>query len=384
MKIGFQIEHLDPARGGAETYVYRFGEQLLANGHEVHFIAASFGKSLPGAFTHRIMLRGLTRWTQDLRFARSADRAARRAKLDVVVATGRTYGANVLQPHGGTFRGSHRQNILRLGGVTAKGLKRAFDAVNPRVIMQCAIEGAQYAADPPPQVVALSQMVRADMKQFYNVPDERLHVIYNGVDLDRFDPKVCAAKREEARRALGLQDAQTCFLLVGHNFRLKGLRELVKSAARLKETDGAWRVVVVGKGNPRPYQRLTRSLGCGEWFVFPGAAADILPLYGASDVCVLPTWYDPCSLVTLEALACGRPVITTRFNGAAELMEDGREGFLLSSPAGTVPLAHAMEQMLDADVRAAMGQAARRTAEEHPLARNFREMMAVFEAAAAR
>jgi UDP-glucose:(heptosyl)LPS alpha-1,3-glucosyltransferase len=87
--------------------------------------------------------------------------------------------------------------------------------------------------------------------------------------------------------------------------------------------------------------------------------------------------------VTLEALACGRPVITTRFNGAAELMQDGREGLLVASPENTRSLAYAMQAMLDADLRAGMGEAARACAEDHPLARNFREMMAVFDAAAA-
>jgi UDP-glucose:(heptosyl)LPS alpha-1,3-glucosyltransferase len=88
--------------------------------------------------------------------------------------------------------------------------------------------------------------------------------------------------------------------------------------------------------------------------------------------------------VVLEALACGRPVITTRFNGAGELMEGGREGLLLDSPAEIDRLTEAMRHLLDADRRAAMGRAARQTAEQHSLQRNFREMMAVFERALAR
>ena len=383
MKIGFQIEHLDAARGGAETYVYQFTQQLLASGHEVPLIASAFGTTPAGAFTHRIMRRGLTRWGRDVRFAHTAARAARRANLDAVVAVGRTLGASVLQPHGGTLQGSRRQNLLLVRHGILRGLKDGFDWLNPRIRTQLAIEAEQYAAEPPPEVVAISRMVRDDMKEFYAVPDERLHLVYNGVDLGRFSPEACRAKRAEARAALGLADDATCFLIVAHNFSLKGVRELVEAAVLLPR-DRPWRIVVIGKANPRPYFERAARLGCADRFAFPGAAADVIPAYGAADVYVQPTWYDPCSLVVLEALACGLPVITTRFNGASELMQDGREGFILDSPDQTERLADVMGRLMDADLRGRMSAAARPAVQDCSIARNFREMMAVIEKAAAR
>jgi len=383
VKIGFQIEHLDAARGGAETYVYQFTQQLLAARHEVHLIASAFGSTPAGAFTHRVMRRGLTRWGRDMRFAHAAARAARRAGLDAVVAVGRTLGATVLQPHGGTLQGSRRQNLLLVRHAVLRGLKDGFDWLNPRIRTHLAIEAEQFAADPPPEVVAISRMVRDDMKEFYAVSDERLHLVYNGVDLDRFSPEACRAKRAEARAAAGLADDATCFLIIAHNFRLKGVRELVEAAARLPR-DKPWRIVVIGKANPKPYFERAARLGCADRFAFPGAAADVIPAYGAADVYVQPTWYDPCSLVVLEALACGLPVITTRFNGASELMQDGREGFILDSPDQTERLADVMGRLMDADLRRRMSAAARPAVQDCSIARNFREMMAVIEKAAAR
>ena len=383
MKIGFQIERVDPARGGAETYVHRFAQTLLAAGHEVHLLAEDFISAPSGAVTHIVLRRGLTRSERDWRFARACGRAARRADLDVVVAVGRTFGANVLQPHGGTLGGGRRQNLAMIRNAAFRGLKRAFDWFNPRLRTQRWIEARQYAAFPPPEVVAISCMVQRDMQQFHHVPDERLHLVYNGVDLERFSPAVCAARRAEARQTWGLADDETCFLIVAHNFRLKGVRELVEAAARLDRIR-PWRVVVIGKARPGPYLAQAEHLGCANRFLFPGAMRDVTAAYAASDIYVQPTWYDPCSLVVLEALACGRPVITTRFNGAGELMEGGREGLLLDSPAEIDRLTEAMRHLLDADRRAAMGRAARQTAEQHSLQRNFREMMAVFERALAR
>jgi len=225
------------------------------------------------------------------------------------------------------------------------------------------------------------------MQEFYRVPDERLHLVYNGVDVKHFSPEACRSRRDEARNRLGLAESETCFLLVAHNFKLKGVRELVESAGLLhgdRAGQDLWRIVVVGKGNPRPYQRLAERLGCAGRIHFVGPAADVLPAYAAADVYVHPTWYDPCSLVVLEALACGLPVITTRFNGAGELMEDGREGFVLDSPADAARLAETMERLLDPGLRGPMGEAARRAAEQYPMERNFREMLEVFTRVAGR
>jgi len=383
MKIGFQIEHLEPARGGAETYVSQFAHELLAAGHEVHLIAGAFGATPKGAFTWRVMHRGLTRWSRDLNFARAAERAARQAACDVVVAVGRTFGADVLQPHGGTIRGSRRQILALVRNSFLRALKDGFDSVNPRIRMQAYIEAGQYAGDPLPEVVAISRMVRQDLQEFHRVPDARLHLVYNGVDLDRFSPAVCEAKRAEARASLGLTEDETCFLIIAHNFRLKGVRELVGAGAQLDRSK-PWRIVVVGKASVKPYLELAEDLGCADRFLFPGAAPDVVPLYGAADVYVQPTWYDPCSLVVLEALAAGLPVITTRFNGASELMQDGREGYVLESPAQTDALADCMQRLLDADRRRPMRDAAREAVRDHSIQQNFKDMMAVFEKAKAR
>jgi len=159
---------------------------------------------------------------------------------------------------------------------------------------------------------------------------------------------------------------------------------MIEAAAQLPVAPRPWRVVVVGKDAPGSYRALAERLGCGERVRFVGAVPDVLPAYAAADVYVHPTWYDPCSLVVLEAMACGLPVLTTRCNGASELMEDGRSGLLVDSPADTDALAAALRRLLDVDLCRVIGAAARRAVEPYTLERNFREMMAVFERAAAR
>ena len=89
--------------------------------------------------------------------------------------------------------------------------------------------------------------------------------------------------------------------------------------------------VIAGGKKPQRFAKLAEKLGIAHAVTFLGLV-DPVPYYAAADVFVHPTWYDPCSLVTLEASSSGLPVITSRFNGAAELMIHGKEGFVLPDP----------------------------------------------------
>ena len=106
--------------------------------------------------------------------------------------------------------------------------------------------------------------------------------------------------------------------------------------------------------------------------------------YFASDFLIHPTFYDPCSLVVLEALTCGLPVITTRCNGASELLQPPREGYVVEDPHDHERLAWCMGQLLDPVRRAECGQAARRAGQQWTFEHHYRELLRVFEVAAAR
>ncbi len=103
---------------------------------------------------------------------------------------------------------------------------------------------------------------------------------------------------------------------------------------------------VAGKGNPAPYQRQARRLGVAERLKFWGPQTDLAPFYQAATVLALPTIYDPCSNVVLEALACGTPVITTNANGAAEFLTPGENGEILTRPDDLTGLTRALEDYL--------------------------------------
>jgi len=382
MKIAFLIDDLDPARGGAETYVAGLAGECIKRDHEVHIVARSAADAARGmdAELHLVDVSGATAWGKTLSFDRAAQEVVRRIGADVVLGVGKTTSQNVFQPHGGTYRGTLRQNRALVQGAFPRMMRGARSALSIKERVYLDIERRQYAA-PDVEFVALSQMVKADMIDYYNVGGARIHLVYNGVDTEHFDPKRLAGLREETRADLGVAQDEIVLLIVAHNFKLKGVATLIRATACLRR-ELPVRTVIVGKAGPRRYRRLARSLGVSDRVHFAGATGAVDSFYAAADVYCQPTWYDPCSLVVLEALACGLPVITTKFNGAGELLTDGRQGYVMKDPGDQEELAQCVRELADEGVRRRAGRAARELALQHTLERNFQEMLEVFRIAA--
>jgi UDP-glucose:(heptosyl)LPS alpha-1,3-glucosyltransferase len=167
------------------------------------------------------------------------------------------------------------------------------------------------------------------------------------------------------------------------NYRLKGLGPLLRAVAML-QTDHPFRLLVVGDPNTRFYEREARRLGIVGKVCFAGYHADTSNCSFASDFLVHPTFYDPCSLVVLEALACGLPVITSRYNGASELLHPPREGYVVDDPHDAQHLAWCMAQLLDPSHRLPCALSARRTALQWTFEHHYRQLLQVFHDAGAR
>jgi UDP-glucose:(heptosyl)LPS alpha-1,3-glucosyltransferase len=142
-------------------------------------------------------------------------------------------------------------------------------------------------------------------------------------------------------------------------------------------------LLVCGGGAIGPFRRLATRLGLGESVRFAGFYPDIRGAYWASDFFVQPTYYDPCSLVVFEALACGLPVITTSCNGASELMTDGKEGYILTAPDALGELIGALDRMADDDIRHPMGDHALTLGRAQSLDNHVARLIKLFEDVAA-
>lgn len=372
MRIAVVIEVCDPRRGGAEAWSWQYVQWLAARGEHVHVLASRFG---PEAQRLGIVGHVLPEMGSRCAWAAAVAECTQRLRPDLVHDMGYGWHCDVFQPHGGSRQAAFEQN-LRLLPPWLAALKRRTAPLLPRYRDFARLAARQYAGQR--LYVALSHRVAADMQRYHRVPPQQIRVIHNGVDADRFSPQVCLKWRRPMRERLGVGDDELLVLIVAHNHRLKGVPALRRAVVQLRKQRRPVRLVVVG-GRGRVSachpQRGTH---------FLGPVDDPLPLYAAADVYAHPTWYDPCSLVVLEALACGLPVVTTRCNGASELMTNGQEGYVLDDPADVAGLAVCLEALFDRDLRAHMGQRGRALAEAHTLVQNFQRLAAMYDECAQR
>ena len=196
-------------------------------------------------------------------------------------------------------------------------------------------------------IIAVSGRTAEELTRYVGVDPARIHVIYNGIDTARFSPAASrSAARAQVEELVAPRRADALVLLfVGYSFRRKGLAQAVRAMAAAR--DERLELWVAGGDDPAPYERLARELGVGERVRFLGHRSDVVGLMRAADVFVLPASYEPFGLVVLEALACGTPVITSRAAGVAELMTDGREGYLVDDPSDTAEIGRALGGFLE-------------------------------------
>jgi UDP-glucose:(heptosyl)LPS alpha-1,3-glucosyltransferase len=234
---------------------------------------------------------------------------------------------------------------------------------------------SQQFGDPQRTIIAVSQMCARDYQHYHDVPPERIRLVYHGTDNERFSPLHRNRWREEIRDRLHVCDDEVLLLFVGHDYQRKGLATAVRAAERLAAEGAPVRLVVVGGKRRHPQPTASAP---GGLVINAGAIDDPVPYYAAADVFVLPTFYDPCSLSVSEAAASGLPSVTTRFNGAAELLTEGVDGSVIADPADDAELAAALRPLLDTAVRQRMGEAARKLALKYTLDRNCDQIVSIY------
>lgn len=356
MRIAIPIDHLRPGKGGLEAHLGALARHLADRGDEVH--ALTMDEAGPGApfVHHRVRPRGLGRAKRDLEFAKAARDLCGREGFDVVLGIRHLLACDVYLPHGGTVAATiaaHRK-AKTLPSLPSARVRNFFDL--ERRLLTGPLR--------PSLVIAVSEKVREDLVFRYPAVAESIRVVPNGVDLDRFSPEGREAAREKFAPGAG-----PVLLFVAGNPRLKGWRSARAVFDRLRRGGGGWRMLVAG-GEPRSLPRGAEYLGRVD---------DPREVYLAADALVQPTFYDPFPLTTLEALACGTPVVTTRSNGAVHHVGEGRSLRVVESPASVTGMVRILAEMVEEAPRAE----AREKAEAFPLADSLAGAAAVLDEAAA-
>jgi UDP-glucose:(heptosyl)LPS alpha-1,3-glucosyltransferase len=372
MKIALVRQKYTPF-GGAERYMARLVDGLAAEGHEVHILAAKWdtGGETPASL-HKVPVVKNPGWLKALTFSLGCRKIIRREGFDIVFSLERTLQQDIYR----AGDGCHRQWLIQKN--LGKGVwARCLTYLNPFQLAYLRLERKLFTDAKLKAIIANSASGKKEITRLYGVDPDKIHVVYNGIDSSTFP----FAQRERFRRELAeefaVADGELRLLYVGSGFERKGVPILIQAAARLRIP---FRLFIVGKGRLATYRRLAQAAGIADRVVFTGPRQDVERFYLGSDVFVFPTRYDPFSNATLEAMACGLPVITTAWNGAAELISNGVNGFVVQDPLAADAIAVCLEKLAMPGECGRMGSEARSTASEFTMTRNVRETLQVIDA----
>jgi glycosyltransferase involved in cell wall biosynthesis len=320
LKVALIRQRVSPL-GGAESIVHRLAATMARLGHEVHIVAADWDHALTGITYHRIEISHASSWIRPLVFQRRVQDFLRQHPFDIVHGFDKTFPVDVYR----AGDGSHRV-WLRQAAYGRSPIFRFLIACNPKHWVLLWLEHRLFRN--VSVVIANSQMVRAELLERYSLNPERVVTIPNGIDRSTCKSPVSREDRVQKKVAMDLRGDATVLLFIGSNYHRKGLIYALKAVADHKGRNLI--LLVAGKGREKAYRRFVNEKGIQRNVRFLGHVKDPVPLYQAADCMVLPTLYDPFSNVCLEAMAYGMPVITSPFNGAKEIIEEGNTGWIVS------------------------------------------------------
>ena len=329
LTIGF-VRRGFSSGGGAESYLQRLAAGVVQAGHEVRLYTAGEWPADMWNFGPVVRLDAASAIT----FADELEKVQPRRDCNVLMSLERIWRCDVYRAGDGV----HRAWLERRNEIAGPWQKLS-NLLNRKHSATLALEEALFRKAGAGRVIANSRMVKEEIIRLYGFPGEKIDVIYNGVPLQSLQRD--EQDRAKTRDALGLNDGDIGVLFAGSGWERKGLRFAIDAVERQK---GQMRLLVAGRGDSRKFpSSRVQSLG---------VVREMPSLYAAAEIFLLPTIYDPFSNACLEALAAGRPVITTRANGFSEIIENGRHGTVIDDPRNIDAISEALRFWSDPARRA--------------------------------
>lgn len=327
MKIGLTTTSFRTDKG-AERFVVNLSKGLLQADQEVHLIGRLEHKDTYEAFCdelsglqrsrfhfHRIRSLKAHRYPNLLTFAWGVHKKLKTLSLDVTQGFGKSLGLDIFRPPTATYK-----TLLQQANPTIK----SHSAANLELDIERRIlfEGAKA-------VVVNSRLGEEKLRLAYPKLRIPIHLIYNMIDLGKWRAPRNDDEKRQIRKQLGIPEDVCVFLHVSTNFRLKGALESMQALETIK------------KSHPGEYRRIYMVLIGDDSVKVPQAIADrvsifkatnrIAPFFLAADVLLHPTHFDPFANVVLEAFSSGLPVITSKNNGAWEVIDHETHGTILET-----------------------------------------------------
>ena len=318
MKLAVVRRNYNPY-GGAERFLESLRTQLMERNISVSVIAETWKTvDYESDSVVKIKASGFFRSTRFRSFSQNAQTFLTNQQFDLIQSHERLTGVDIYR----LGDGIHAAWLERCARVSSsvRTLLRKFDSYNRAVIMT----ESQMAMDDRLHFVATSKLVLDELKSFYDVPEDRVFTIPNGVDVKRFSPAT-SDQKSKAREALGIPQSALVVGFVGSDFTRKGLWLLAKAVMMSRDLY----LVVAGRdSSSEKLNKLISDAGVKSSIRYLGPVDNVLSPLWASDVFALPSLYEPSSNAILEAMACGLPIVCTESVGNANIVREQNCGYI--------------------------------------------------------
>jgi UDP-glucose:(heptosyl)LPS alpha-1,3-glucosyltransferase len=350
--------------GGAERYLNRLARGVTEAGHEIQLIASNDWPEdqWPFGLIRRLSAESV------IGFADELEQIRPQLHCDALFSLERVWSCDIYRAGDGVHRAwLERRRKFEIP------LKQFVRAANRKHRDLLQLEESLFAYGNAGRVIVASEMVRHEILDLYGYPGDKIEITRNGVPIDkfRFDPEL----RETAREHLKLKPDQIALLFAGSGWERKGLLFAIQAMALCKNRK--MRLLVAGRGNERLYKTTRLRFWREKPVQFLGEVADLVHVYAAADIFILPTIYDPFSNACLEALACGLPIITTRANGFSEIIEDTVHGSIVDHAGNLIGLRDAIRFWSDPSRRAAARSANVERASQFDISKNVQQTLEI-------
>jgi UDP-glucose:(heptosyl)LPS alpha-1,3-glucosyltransferase len=367
LKIALVCKKYSLNKGGLERYTVFLSRELLRAGHEVHIFANAW-QNEQGMIMHHVPMLRMTSPLKNLSFAYFSKKILPRFQFDIIHSMERIFYQDI-------FRVSDGINPVQMQQRYPDPIVRRFKSVGPRRLALSYLERQIFERQGCKIVMANSELVKRQIVTHYKINPQKITVIYNGVNTSRFHPGIKEKYRGSVREKYGVKEDERLILFIANDFKLKQLGSVLDAIALLK--DRKIKVMVIGSDDPKPYVKRASEHRLDRRIRFLGPRENIEIYYAAGDIFVLPTLYDAFANVCLEAMACGLPVITTRLNGAADLIDNGKNGFILQTRRPE-ELAERIEALGSFSQIAGMGENAAVTARAFSMEKHLAEILSLY------
>ena len=316
-------------------------------------------------------------WFFANRFARIWDRRVRGLQHDIVFSP----GVNCLDPDVVSVHIVFAEYIRRNRAEMefARNPAGSWPALLHRKLyygLIAFLEGRLYT-QPKLSLILIARRTEDELRRFYG-RNEEFPILYVGLDHEIFNSARRIAKREAARKELGVAEDGFVLLLIGNDWRNKGVMAILEAMEMLN--DLPVRLLLVGREDATEYRDIAEAHHLADRVHFLPPRADVEFYYAAADVYLGPSLEDTFAQPPAEAMACGLPVVVSLANGTSEIITDGVDGFILKDPADSTSLAGMIRRLyVNEELRARMGKSAAETTKQYTWERNGEDLLKIFQ-----